>query len=438
MKRLNIIIAAIACFGLLLISWIVATSTESAEDKQTQLLENAQRYMDDEVFIYAEPLLDEAANYDTPHTIRAEEMLRELYLKRIDEYGYIDKYISLLNKWMSYEDVGEDVFLEAAQFYLDHDSISDALRILRDGIERTGGAELKDIYEENRYRHIVSGGKYDDVKAFYGGIIQVRNSDYWGIATSGGLILPCIFDEVGYENGRAIVRQGSVITAVDADNNRLALFHSEYLQDKLGAAISIGDYSQNRVAIQFEKGWIMTDGDFNRASTVFDELRTFSNGYAAAKYNGKWGIVGANGVDWLIEPEYEGVICDDLGRCYSDGAVFMQNENDQAILLVDGTQVGEAYEDAKPFQGEWAAVKKDGKWGFIDLEGNVKVQYQYNNALSFSRGLAAVQNEDGLWGYINPEGKMVIEPEFLDAGMFESSVAPVKTESGWRFLSLYE
>lgn len=438
MKRLNIIFTAIACFGLLLLSWIVAASTESAEDKQSQLLESAQRYMNDEVFIYAEPLLDEAASYDTPLTIRAEEMLHELYLKRIDENDYVDKYISLLNKWMTYEDTGEDVFLEAAQFYIEHDSISDALRILRDGIEKTNGTDLKEMYEENRYRHTVSSGKYDDIKAFYDGIIQVRNADYWGIATSGGLILPCIFDEVSYENGRAIVRQGNVITAVDADNNRLALFHSEYLQDELGSVLGIGNYSQNRVAIRFEKGWILTDGEFNRASTVFDELKTFSNGYAAAKYNGKWGIVGTNGVDWLIEPTYEGVICDNLGKCYSDNAVFVLKDDGQIALLVNGTPVGETYEDAKPFQGEWAAVKKNGKWGFIDLEGNVRVQYQYNNALSFSRGLAAVQNEDGLWGYINPEGKMVIEPEFLDAGMFESSVAPVKTESGWCFLALYE
>lgn len=71
------------------------------------------------------------------------------------------------------------------------------------------------------------------------------------------------------------------------------------------------------------------------------------------------------------------------------------------------------WDGAKDFSENMAAVKKDGKWGFIDCNGNVIVEPMYSSANSFSEGLAAVQN-DGKWGYIDKTGKLVI-PFTLDS-----------------------
>ena len=65
------------------------------------------------------------------------------------------------------------------------------------------------------------------------------------------------------------------------------------------------------------------------------------------------------------------------------------------------------WDGAKDFSENLAAVKKDGKWGYIDCDGNVIVKPMYSSANSFSEGLAAVQN-DGKWGYIDKTGKLVI------------------------------
>lgn len=48
------------------------------------------------------------------------------------------------------------------------------------------------------------------------------------------------------------------------------------------------------------------------------------------------------------------------------------------------------YEDAMSFSGGYAAVKKDGKWGYIDETGKVVVDFQYFWAGNFSEGVAAV------------------------------------------------
>lgn len=65
------------------------------------------------------------------------------------------------------------------------------------------------------------------------------------------------------------------------------------------------------------------------------------------------------------------------------------------------------WEGTKDFSEGLAAVKKDGKWGFIDTEGNVVIEPQYDGANSFSEGLAAVQS-GGKWGYIDKTGNLVI------------------------------
>ncbi len=51
--------------------------------------------------------------------------------------------------------------------------------------------------------------------------------------------------------------------------------------------------------------------------------------------------------------------------------------------------------------------KKDGKYGFVDSDGNVVVDYIYDDATEQNvSGYAAVK-KDGLWGSIDSKGKVV-------------------------------
>lgn len=60
----------------------------------------------------------------------------------------------------------------------------------------------------------------------------------------------------------------------------------------------------------------------------------------------------------------------------------------------------------------------EGKYGFIDLQNQMVIPQQYDNAYSFNEGLAAVAKKDAndnlKWGFINPQGKLVIPMQFDD------------------------
>ena len=56
--------------------------------------------------------------------------------------------------------------------------------------------------------------------------------------------------------------------------------------------------------------------------------------------------------------------------------------------------------------------KKDGKYGFIDRDGNVVVDYIYDEAQEQNKyGFAAVKKDD-LWGAIDRKGKETISPKY--------------------------
>lgn len=58
------------------------------------------------------------------------------------------------------------------------------------------------------------------------------------------------------------------------------------------------------------------------------------------------------------------------------------------------------------------AIEKDGKWGFADKEGNIKVEPIYDKVSDFNTSGFAAICKDKKWGSIDSEGNIVIEPTY--------------------------
>jgi len=403
---------------------------QTPAQRQLELIATATELMNDGIYVRAVPLLEEASGINAVHAMIAEEKLKEAYLALSDTRGFGRRYIGLLEKQMSRREASSSVFAEAANHHLEGSRIYEALYILRQGIERTRCSDLVALYELNRYAIETNHTSYEYISKISGGTMQVRRDGMWGIASGNGTILiPCEYEKIStFSAGRAIAKRNGEIFAIDRNNNRIALLR--------GGAQDFGNLAYNRISVLIDGIWRRSTGDFTIGSMEFDEILTYSYGYAAASVGGRWGVVGL-GTDWIVQPEFDGIITDELGRSYGQGAVFARM-GDRVYLIVRGNIVGESFEDAHPFASEgYAAVRRNGRWGFVDTDGVMQIDFVFDDALSFGQHLAAVKVGE-YWGYISRYGQIVIPAEYLVAKSFSNGQAPVMTQRGWQIITLLE
>jgi len=430
MNKKIFITIIISCASVLALAWLVAINAKSPAEKQLFLISQATQMMNNGIYIRAVPLLEEAAYFDAAYTEKAENELKRAYLALLGNRGFTRRYVALLEKQMGRRNATPEVFIEAAEFYLSTSKVAEALAVLRKGIERTNSIEIAELYEKSRYAYELSWLRYDYVTAMFRGTAGVQNERKWGVARNDGtLIIPNKYDQIStfYKNS-AVVRNGREIYAVDANNNRIAVVEPGTTDFK--------NFSDGRIPLLTGEGWRRASSELELGAKTFEDIGMYSENHVAVKSDGKWGIIDL-GTNWLVEPEHEGVVKDELGRSYGQGAVFFRNAG-FVQLYTNGKWIDELFDDAKPFSDEgYAAVMRSGRWGFIDTRGELKIDFKFDEALSFSGHLAAIK-VDGYWGYINSKGDIVISGEFYEAKSFSQGSAPVKTERGWQFLTLIE
>ena len=154
---------------------------------------------------------------------------------------------------------------------------------------------------------------------------------------------------------------------------------------------------------------------------------------------GTWGYKNASGqvlitprftVAQAFSPEGIAAVVDETGWAYI-------NEKGETVIRPFVVDNGPDY-----FREGLARFRTDNKFGFFDRRGKIIISAQFDFALPFHEGLAAICTEckeepqgeyravkGGTWGYINKQGKMVIPVQFEEAGNFEKGKAAVKIKN---------
>lgn len=125
---------------------------------------------------------------------------------------------------------------------------------------------------------------------------------------------------------------------------------------------------------------------------------------------------------------------------FSEGLAAVKAENGKwGFINTEGDVVIPfEYIQTGDFVNGYAPVQKKDKWGFIDSENNTVIPFIYLWALDFSEGLAAVRNEDGDWGFINNKNETVISFSYNGALYFINGLAPVLKNNLYGFIDRNE
>lgn len=226
----------------------------------------------------------------------------------------------------------------------------------------------------------------------------VRNKGYWGIVSPAGKeIIAAIYDSLIQFRDEYIVVKFKGLNGVIDLNERWVVTPRAYRLELLGRErfLEISPASTNLKAL---------GGDV----IYFTSNKTVAHDRFLLEYLPSGNI-------WKID--FNGVIVErTMNPAEAAEIVYKESEGYRAIKrngrfgFVDREgrlRIANRYEAVQPFREGFAAVKILGRWGFINIHDNITVQPVYDEVQSFQNGRALVMQK-GLFGLIAGDGKLVL------------------------------
>lgn len=275
---------------------------------------------------------------------------------------------------------------------------------------------------------------YDDIKAlgdiYEDGFIVKKDGNYGVINWDKSVALETKYDSIKpiYGNDRYVVEENDTWKIVDSTGK-------EYLKDGFDDVKSIN--GDNVVIKKDDKYGVVTLSGTNKLEAKYDELIfTFSDNYIA-KENGKYGIIDINGniklpfdytslfyrkdID-LFEGNKREVESELINRNFEvklKGIISEINTQLGYLRVRTGSEYkyyNFKFEEKTNIDLLKANTlflsKKDDKYGFVNKDGVVVVDYIYEDATEQNEfGYSSVK-KDGLWGCINSKGELTISPAY--------------------------
>lgn len=96
----------------------------------------------------------------------------------------------------------------------------------------------------------------------------------------------------------------------------------------------------------------------------------------------------------------------------------------------------ENYDIQRNYSQGFAAVKKDGKWGYINKSKKLIVPLKYDSADDYTNGYAVVGLK-GKWGYVNSVGKEIVPIQYEEALPFVNDRGCVKLNGKFGFVDTF-
>lgn len=286
---------------------------------------------------------------------------------------------------------------------------------------------------DNNGKKVVDA-KYKDIKKLSddyknGYIVENDNNLYGTVDCANNSILESKYTEIKpvYENGMYIVKGTNGYNVVDKAGNIITKKEYENITDIKNSQI---------IVVENKKyGVINTNGE-QIIPCNYDELKFINNENYIVKQNNKYGIIDINNKN-ILENKYNTINYiknADLIEVSEDGinSDILNNKLEKKLTgIISEINIEKGYfkirigNEYKYYNFKFEEKlykdinsnntlfldKKNGKYGFVDISGNVVVDYIYDDATEQNNlGFSAV-SKDGKWGSIDKNGKVVATVE---------------------------
>lgn len=286
---------------------------------------------------------------------------------------------------------------------------------------------------------------YDDVYMNFFNYIPLKRHNKWGfIDKKGELKLPFKYDNVKYvDDSIAIVKYNNLFGIIDYGGKTIIDFKYDNIWYRPFRDSNISFLkSNNKIGIINSSNKIVTECIYDNLAIPQDDYLSLTKGKSLNHNTDVHGMIKAETGEVAIPFIYE-----DLGN-YSEGLIMAKKDGKYGYLDINNNIIIPfIYEDAKDFsQGKALVYKQTGyvntiiglipqrKCGYINNNGDVVIPIKFDDQLfgtpEFREGLASIGvRENSIYatkfGYIDTTGQFIIEPFFQKANPFKNGLAEV-------------
>ena len=226
-----------------------------------------------------------------------------------------------------------------------------------------------------------TSSSYEWIAPFNGKFFPVKSHGYWGgVDRYGKENLACVYDSLLETRDQLVAVRFQDQTGIITLNDEWRLLPQKYPVSLLN-----GDcFLEQRDSLFMLK-------DFNDNLIYFTDnpVITFSDHL----------------LEWLPDGTRKEVSFQGL----------TQNHEETALMPAEVV-----FRESEGFTG----IRRDGKYGFVDQQGRLRIANRYEDIGIFHEGLAPVKLL-GKWGFINTADQIVIQPTFDTTGSFDQGLATV-------------
>ena len=318
----------------------------------------------------------------------------------------------------------------------------------------------------------LSADAFDNATDFSEGMAAVKINNKWGfIDLSGKVVIAPQFNpyqaqfNAAFSDGLVAVNFVSAQKSGTAGNDPVGLRWG--FADKTGKLVIKPKFEGNYYAPpHFANGLAVIGGSFIGTTIAtfgmntkfgyidktgvmviaqkYDEAYDFSEELASVKVGSKYGFIDKAG-RMVIAPTY------DAPGFFRDGMAIVELNKISYVIDKNNHKVfDKGYTALSAYSEGLARFEEEGKVGFIDKAGNIKIKPKFSysstqteRAMYFSEDLC--QYEQGgndatgrmfrKFGYINKAGKTLIEPQFDYAGPFKNGYAVVALNGNYGYIN---
>lgn len=322
----------------------------------------------------------------------------------------------------------EDFWVRLLEMLRDSNSYSDAYKVLaRAGRAGASGERLAALDREIRYS-FTEGRKY--FTRYYSaprGYTTIFDGERWGVLSPDGeQAYECDYTYISpySDQETALFCTEESARLIDRDNVLQAILAKAPEEAKA--------YSDGFLPVLRDGHWSYLRCEDSFFTGEYDDASTYQDGIAAVCRGTVWSLIDLSG-NQTVEQTFSDLHLYENGNFCYDGIFAAAVSGTWNLYQKDGTALLEEFSarDMDLYLGDAVAFQDNsGLWGFADKKGTILIEPQYQQARSFSGGLAAV-SDGKTWGFINRNGKLVIDYQFQDAGYFtKDGSCPISTVDG--------